>query len=48
MRLMRGLSVLVQGKYYLKFLVDGNWRLAPQWPTETDEAGATNNVLVID
>jgi hypothetical protein len=28
-------------------MVDGEWRLAPDWPMENDEHGETNNVLVV-
>ncbi len=38
----------LQGEYIVKFLVDGQWRLAPDWPTRIDAAGSTNNVLRID
>ena len=36
------------GDYTVKFLVDGQWRLAPHWPTRDDAAGTTNNVLQIE
>lgn len=36
------------GDYTVKFLVDGQWRLAPHWPTRDDAAGTTNNVLQVD
>jgi Glycogen recognition site of AMP-activated protein kinase len=36
------------GEYTVKFLVDGQWRLAPHWPTRDDAAGTTNNVLQIE
>lgn len=32
----------------VKFLVDGEWRLAGDWPTETTAVGDTNNVLIVD
>ena len=35
------------GKYRVKFLVDGQWRLAADWPTENNEIGETNNLLVV-
>lgn len=38
---------LVPGVYRVKFLVDGKWRLAPEWPTE-DLDGDTNNILVLE
>lgn len=39
---------LKPGIYNVKFKVDGKWRLAPGWPTETTEDGDTNNVLVVE
>lgn len=36
-----------QGQYRVKFLVDGEWRLAPEWPMENNEVGETNNVLEV-
>ncbi|KAG2453004.1 hypothetical protein HYH02_002340 [Chlamydomonas schloesseri] len=38
---------LLPGRYRAKFLVDGGWRLASDWPTENDELGETNNILVV-
>lgn len=37
----------VQGAYRVKFMVDGEWRLAPDWPTENNDIGETNNVLTV-
>ena len=39
--------VSLQGTYLVKFLVDGEWRLAPEWPSETSSTGDTNNVLSV-
>lgn len=38
---------LVPGTYRIKFLVDGEWRLARDWPTEQDDIGETVNVIVV-
>jgi len=38
---------LLQGRYQVKFLVDGQWRIAPDWPTVQSQHG-TNNVLQVD
>jgi len=38
---------LLPGVYRVKFMVDGEWRLAPDWPTENNEVGETNNVLTV-
>ncbi|OUZ99270.1 Dual specificity phosphatase [Macleaya cordata] len=38
---------LKQGKYYYKFIVSGNWRHSTGSPTETDERGNMNNVIVV-
>ena len=42
------LNLLLQGTYDVKFLVDGQWRLAPGWPTATTASGDTNNVLTVE
>lgn len=42
-----GNITLKPGRYLVKFLVDGEWRLAPDWPTQ-DVEGDTNNVLVVE
>lgn len=34
-----GTLLLRPGKYRVKFLVDNQWRLAADWPTERDEEG---------
>ena len=39
---------LLQGSYQVKFLVDSEWRLAPEWPTTTTADGSTNNLLVVE
>ena len=36
-----------QGEHKVKFLVDGQWRLAAEWPSQTTDAGDTNNILVV-
>ena len=36
----------LQGSYEVKFLVDGQWRTAPDWPTVETPHG-TNNVLEV-
>ena len=36
------------GKHRYKFVVDGEWLADPARPTETDEDGNTNNVIVVD
>lgn len=35
------------GKYYYKYIVNGNWRHSTSSPTERDERGNVNNVIVI-
>jgi 1,4-alpha-glucan branching enzyme len=39
---------LLPGRYRVKFSVDGEWRLASDWPTENTPEGDTNNILVVD
>ena len=39
---------LLPGTYRVKFSVDGDWRLAPDWPTEDSADGDTNNILIVD
>lgn len=39
--------MLRPGSYRVKFLVDGEWRLAADWPTEDDADGNTVNVLTV-
>lgn len=34
-------------RYEVKFVVDGNWQLAPSWPVVGDGLSA-NNLLVVD
>lgn len=41
-----GMVLLPPGKYPLKFIVNGEWKLAEGWPLQS-EAGMQNNVLVI-
>ncbi|KAG2496876.1 hypothetical protein HYH03_005275 [Edaphochlamys debaryana] len=47
-RTFEGEVPLLPGRYRVKFLVDGGWRLASDWPTENDELGETNSVLVVN
>eukprot|EP00245_Coleochaete_scutata_P006760 TRINITY_DN2153_c0_g2_i1.p1 TRINITY_DN2153_c0_g2~~TRINITY_DN2153_c0_g2_i1.p1 ORF type:complete len:316 (+),score=57.07 TRINITY_DN2153_c0_g2_i1:78-950(+) len=35
------------GKYEIKFCVDGEWRIAPQWPTN-GEGMTMNNILLVE
>ena len=37
-----------QGEYQVKLIVDGEWRVAGEWPTVTLEDGSTNNVLKVE
>ncbi|GAB4849198.1 Phosphoglucan phosphatase lsf1, chloroplastic [Ancistrocladus abbreviatus] len=37
---------LPQGKYYYKYIVNGQWRHSTASPTERDERGNVNNVIV--
>ncbi len=45
--LLQATVQLLPGRYKVKFMVDGQWRLAPEWPTENNEVGETNNVLEV-
>ncbi|KAL6006984.1 hypothetical protein ACLOJK_032480 [Asimina triloba] len=36
---------LPQGKYYYKFIIDGQWKHSTALPMETDERGNVNNVI---
>ncbi|XP_041004986.1 phosphoglucan phosphatase LSF1, chloroplastic isoform X2 [Juglans microcarpa x Juglans regia] len=38
---------LPQGKYYYKFITNGQWRHSTSSPSERDERGNVNNVIVI-
>ncbi|KAK9272411.1 hypothetical protein L1049_002783 [Liquidambar formosana] len=38
---------LHQGKYYYKFITNGQWRVSTASPTERDERGNVNNVIVV-
>ncbi|KAK4488499.1 hypothetical protein RD792_004263, partial [Penstemon davidsonii] len=38
---------LPQGKYYYKYITNGNWRHSTSSPTERDESGNTNNVIIV-
>lgn len=42
-----GHLLLRPGVYRVKLLVDGEWRLASDWPTEKDKAGNTVNLLTV-
>ena len=42
-----GTLMLRPGRHHIKFLVDGEWRLAPTWPMEQDEMGNDCNVVEI-
>ncbi|CAG9467719.1 unnamed protein product [Pedinophyceae sp. YPF-701] len=43
-----GEVMLRPGEYQVKFLVDDEWRIAPEWPTVMDEEGNESNLLVVD
>ncbi|CAO2836405.1 unnamed protein product [Amaranthus hypochondriacus] len=38
---------LPQGKYYYKYIVNGQWRHSMSSPTERDERGNVNNIIII-
>ncbi|OAY50720.1 hypothetical protein MANES_05G158800v8 [Manihot esculenta] len=38
---------LPQGKYYYKYIVNGQWRHSTASPTERDERGNVNNIIMI-
>ncbi|GFY87191.1 like SEX4 1 [Actinidia rufa] len=38
---------LSQGKYYYKFIISGQWRHSTSSPTERDERGNVNNLIVV-
>ncbi|KAL8153883.1 hypothetical protein V2J09_011643 [Rumex salicifolius] len=38
---------LTQGKYYYKYIVNGQWKHSNTSPTERDERGNTNNIIII-
>ncbi|CAI8612317.1 unnamed protein product [Vicia faba] len=38
---------LPQGKYYYKFIVNGQWKHSTSSPSERDESGNVNNIIVI-
>ncbi|XP_043705755.1 phosphoglucan phosphatase LSF1, chloroplastic isoform X2 [Telopea speciosissima] len=38
---------LPHGKYYYKFIINGNWRNSSDSPTESDERGNLNNVIIV-
>jgi hypothetical protein len=46
-RRFEGTLMLRPGSYRVKFLVDGEWRLAADWPTEDDGRGNTVCVLTV-
>jgi len=41
------LNPVLQGSYQVKFVVDGQWRTAPDWPVVQAQQG-TNNVLIVE
>ncbi|VVA96062.1 unnamed protein product [Arabis nemorensis] len=38
---------LSQGKYYYKYIINGDWRHSTSSPTERDDRGNTNNIIVV-
>jgi len=38
---------LTQGKYYYKYIINGDWRHSATSPTERDDRGNTNNIIVV-
>uniref|UniRef100_A0A1J3ITA6 Phosphoglucan phosphatase LSF1, chloroplastic n=1 Tax=Noccaea caerulescens TaxID=107243 RepID=A0A1J3ITA6_NOCCA len=38
---------LSQGKYYYKYIINGDWRHSTISPTERDDRGNTNNIIVV-
>ncbi|KFK37617.1 hypothetical protein AALP_AA3G006400 [Arabis alpina] len=38
---------LSQGKYYYKYIINGDWRHSSISPTERDDRGNTNNIIVV-
>ena len=40
-------SGVMQGKYRVKFQVDGDWRLAPEWPQVTEADESENNLITV-
>ncbi|XP_051118413.1 phosphoglucan phosphatase LSF1, chloroplastic isoform X2 [Andrographis paniculata] len=38
---------LPQGKYYYKYIINGDWRHSTASPTESDDRGNINNVIVV-
>lgn len=38
---------LSQGKYYYKFIVNGQWRHSTSSPSERDQSGNVNNIIII-
>lgn len=38
---------LTQGKYYYKYIVNGQWRHSMSSPTERDDKGNVNNVIIV-
>ncbi|XP_021842740.1 phosphoglucan phosphatase LSF1, chloroplastic isoform X2 [Spinacia oleracea] len=38
---------LPQGKYYYKYIVNGQWRHSTTSPTERDDSGNVNNIIII-
>ena len=36
-----------KGKYYYKYIIDGNWQVNKGEPTEVGQDGITNNVFIL-
>jgi hypothetical protein len=48
-RSFEGSVSLLPGRYKCKFMVDGEWRIAPEgWEISQDEDGNTNNILIVE
>lgn len=46
--LIYGSFWMLQGTHEVKFVVNGEWKTAPDWPTVTAADGSTNNIIVIE
>ena len=44
----RGELMLLPGTYEIKFLVDGQWRLAQSWPVTGGDALSANNLIHVE
>lgn len=40
-------GVSINFRYYYKYIINGNWRHSTSSPTERDERGNINNVIMI-